>query len=217
MHASLKQLLSISSDPIALKDDGEAGHLIDQWNFLGSELVEVLATRNGFWVYESALLVRPIQNTMSPLGIVEWNDHSTWKGDYFIDLTQALFFAEDVFGNQYCFAEGKVRAFDPEIGGFEDVAGSLAEWAEIVMEDYDYRTGYALAHEWQIRSHPLQPGTRLLPKQPFVLGGKYEVDNLYAGDEVEGMVFRASVANQIHDVPEGGQVVIDVIRNSKRP
>jgi hypothetical protein len=49
---------------------------------------------------------------------------------------------------------------------------------------------------------------RLLPKTPFVCGGKYQLDNLYSVEEVKGMQFRASIANQIRDLPDGSDVVL---------
>jgi hypothetical protein len=48
----------------------------------------------------------------------------------------------------------------------------------------------------------------LIPKIPFVLGGKYEVDNLYAGNIVDAMRFRASLARQISAIPDGTAITI---------
>jgi hypothetical protein len=126
-----------------------------------------------------------------------------------------LFFAEDAFGCQFCIANDKVNLFDPETGQFEELAETLDSWAKIIVGDYEYRTGYPLAHEWQIQNQPLQPGTRLLPNIPFVLGGKYELENLHVGGDAEGMVFRANIANQIKDIPDGGQITLEIINKKK--
>jgi hypothetical protein len=45
-----------------------------------------------------------------------------------------------------------------------------------------------------------------LPKKSFVVGGEFEIGNLYDLDEVEGMRFRASLAIQIRDLPNGAKV-----------
>jgi hypothetical protein len=99
---------------------------------------------------------------------------------------------------------------DPETGQFDAVSASLGGWASDLLADYDFRTCYPLAHAWQVTNTPLPPGVRLLPKMPFVCGGKYEVDNLYALNDVKGMQFRASMANQIRNLPDGAQIVLEV-------
>ncbi|MEZ6073144.1 MAG: hypothetical protein R3C10_23470 [Pirellulales bacterium] len=205
MHQSTTKLLSIASEPIA----GPVGvtHDLNKWGPLGHELAEMLNEKNGFYAYESALLVRPLRNARAPLGLLEWNAPKSWKADYVENLSDAFFFAEDVFGGQYCLREAKICAFDPETGVFEEMSSSLGAWANDVMSDYEFRTGYPLAHEWQIGKAPLPLGMRLLPKTPFVCGGKYEVENLYSVADVKGMLFRASIANQIRDLPDGAEIV----------
>ncbi|MGD9644213.1 MAG: hypothetical protein AB7U73_00785 [Pirellulales bacterium] len=38
------------------------------------------------------------------------------------------------------------------------------------------------------------------------VGGDYVLENLYALDDVKGMRFRASIANQIRDLPDGTKI-----------
>jgi len=45
-----------------------------------------------------------------------------------------------------------------------------------------------------------------MPKTPFFLGGAYSVGNLWAGDAVEGMRFKADLAAQTKDLPDGASV-----------
>jgi len=94
------------------------------------------------------------------------------------------------------------------------MSSSLGAWANEVMADYHFRTGYPLAHEWQMANAPLVRGMRLLPKVPFVCGGKYEAENLYSLTDVKGMSFRASIANQIRDLPDGAEIVL---KNTDNP
>jgi hypothetical protein len=49
-------------------------------------------------------------------------------------------------------------------------------------------------------------GKRLLPKIPFILGGRYESSNLYAVDAVTGMCYRGELWQQLRDLPDGSQV-----------
>lgn len=138
MAQELEKLLSISSEPIVRKIPdltkldcfrGISRHLL-------IELEQLLGRRNGFWTYESSLLVRPLSHPAAPLGLLEWNEHKKWKGSYVDDLDQVLCFAEDVFGCQYCIRNDKVSFFDPETAQFEDLATSLDEWARLLMDDY---------------------------------------------------------------------------------
>lgn len=207
MHPSLTRLLSIASEPIA--EPSGATDALNQWGTIGRELAEMLAQKNGFYACESALLVRPFEHERAPVGVLEWNATTLWRAEYVEDLSEALFFAEDIFGGQFCIRHDKICTFEPETGLFEPMSSSLDEWAQDIMADYRVRTGFPLAHDWQIRNAPLLPGTRLLPKRLFVLGGKYEVENLYSLADVEGMSFRASIANQIRDVPDGAQVILN--------
>jgi hypothetical protein len=211
METNLKKLVSISSE--ALCDDVPQipDRLLNQLGELGEQLVGLLDNKNGFYAFERALHVFPAGCKGSYLNIEAWNDDSSWRKGYG-DLVQGyLFFAEDVFGVQFALYNLGVRKFDPEIGEFEDFAPDIEKWAAKIFEDSNYETGYQLAQDWQLQNSPLPPGKRLLPKIPFVLGGAYEVENLYAADALEGMIFRADIWRQIGDLPDGSQVKLKVI------
>jgi hypothetical protein len=213
MSQVIAKLLSIASESIA--DSVNEASALDRWGTRGKELVAMLEKRNGFYAYESALLIRPLRNDEFPLGLLEWNATNLWKGEYKDSLDDVLCFAEDVFGAQYCICGSNICTLDPETGLVEEMSPSLDAWANEVMADFEFRSGYPLAHAWQIAKGPLIPGTRLLPKIPFVCGGKYELENLYAQNDVNGMLFRASIANQIRDLPDGSEISINIQAPSK--
>jgi hypothetical protein len=202
---SVKDLLAVAGAPIgpplAVTD------FLNRWGCLGNELATILTLRNGFYAYESSLLLRPFNNESLPVGLLEWNQPDLWRAKYNENLGQVLFFAEDVFGCQFCIREGSIYTFDPETGNFEKIAASFQEWAQILIDDYEFRTGYPLSHAWQMQNGPLPNGMRLLPKIPFVCSGKYDVKNLHSLSDVKGMRFRASIANQIRSVPNGMEIV----------
>ena len=212
MDARLDELLSIASEaigePIALSE------FFEGWGELGRQLVEMLSRKNGFYAFESALLVRPLRGAASPRGVVEWNSPALWKGEYHDDLGSVLFFAEDIFGCQFCIRGDEICTFDPETAKFEAMALSVEGWASEVMSDYSLHTGYPLAHEWQDLHGSLTRGYRLLPVPPFVTGGKYEVENLFATPEVEGMSFRAFLSNGIRDLPDGAKIIFKLSSES---
>ncbi len=174
------------------------------------ELSALLADKNGFYAFESALLVRPLDHERHPLGVLQWNYPKLWRQDYRVDLGRSVFFAEDIFGMQFCLKEDGIHSFDPETGNFTKVADTLEGWAHWILENHRVRTGWPLAHQWQVQHGPLPLGTRLLPKVPFVCNGAFSIENLYALNDAEGMRFRAIIANQLVGVPDGTTVVFKI-------
>jgi hypothetical protein len=139
--------------------------------------------------------------------LVVWNSPDLWVGLYEGPWKgHILFFAEDVFGNQFAIASDRVVLLDAETGELEEVARNLEEWGQLVLDDYSYFTGYPVAHEWQISNGPLAPGNRLVPKVPFVCGGEFNIGNMSSSEEVAAMAFRANLANQIRNLPDGSKI-----------
>ena len=62
-----------------------------------------------------------------------------------------------------------------------------------------------------MKNGPLLEGLRLIPKTPFILGGEYNVENLFAFDAVKGMRYRADIWKQIRNLPDGASVQLKVI------
>ncbi|MCX7424707.1 MAG: SMI1/KNR4 family protein [Planctomycetia bacterium] len=211
MHTATFKLLSLSGKPLgeSLVGDGPL-EFVQKWGTIGDELIEMARQRNGFYAFESALLVRPFQQGGRPLGLVEWNAADLWKGKYTEDMADVLFFAEDVFGAQFCIHDNKICTFDPESGLSEPMSSSIGAWASDLLADYEFLTGYPLAHTWQMKHGPLPMGVRLLPKTPFVCGGKYELENLYSLSDVEGMLFRSCLASSIHGLPDGSPIILEI-------
>ncbi len=134
-----------------------------------------------------------------------------WRADYQELANDGVFFAEDVFGVQFCLVNGAVATFDPETAEKMTIATNLEEWAQRILEDYEELTGHPLAHEWQIRNGPLPRGQRLVPKTPFVLGGQYTIENLFPLDAERAMRSRAAIAIQIRDLPDGTNIVLKTV------
>ncbi|XVV16702.1 hypothetical protein ACQP2X_20705 [Actinoplanes sp. CA-131856] len=144
--------------------------------------------KNGFYAFDSALLVRPVSAPSGPvLDVTAWNSRQLWGAVYGSILDGVSFFAEDVFGGQFGLRGDEVVSFDPEIGELEHMASSLEAWAAEIIDDHSVMTGQPLAHEWQARNRPLAPGERLIPIVPFALGGEYATGNLRPATDVEAM------------------------------
>ena len=101
--------------------------------------------------------------------------------------------------------------FDAETGQTTFLADSIEAWADLILSDYSDQTGWQLAHDWQALHGPLPLGKRLMPKIPFILQGKYSLDNLYVGSPLEGMTFKGDLAMKIRDLPEGTKIELPVI------
>lgn len=204
--ASLDELLSNASLSLSEHEPEMLGRSRRLAGTLADQLLGMLCQRNGFYALESALHVFPTHSNQHEIGICDWNESTLWRSGYKGLADGCLFFAEDVFGGQFCIKDSKVYTFNPETGSLEYLADDIESCAQMLLSDYEVLTGYPLAHQWQKQNGQLPAGKRLLPKVPFVLGGEFVLDNLYLADAVEGMRFRADIASQIKDLPDGGQI-----------
>ncbi|HEX6291761.1 MAG TPA: hypothetical protein VFZ66_21425 [Herpetosiphonaceae bacterium] len=202
----VEQLIAIASPALGSTDARFPQELLDRWGARAAELAALLKQKNGLLAFESALHLFPIGPVTSGYSLEAWNSPTLWREGYEDAAQDALFFAEDIFGEQFCIRGARIWRFNPETGDSEELAPTLEQWAQRLLEDYNLETGYALAHEWQNQYGALPLGKRLLPKIPFVAGGKYAVENLYATDAVTGMRFRADLARQIRNLPDGTQI-----------
>jgi hypothetical protein len=55
-----------------------------------------------------------------------------------------------------------------------------------------------------------------MPKVPFFLGGQYQIDNLWAGNSLDGMRLKADLAMQTRHLPEGARVKLNVATEPKQ-
>jgi len=203
---SWDKLLSNASSPLSEREPEILGQSRRLAGTLADQLLGMLLQRNGFYALESALHVFSTHSSPHEISICDWNEDALWRSAYNGLADGCLFFAEDVFGGQFCIKDSKIYTFDPETGSLEYFANDIEDWARILLRDYEVLTGYPLAHQWQKQNGQLPAGKRLLPKVPFVLGGDFEVDNLYLADAVDGMRFRADIASQIKNLPDGAQI-----------
>jgi hypothetical protein len=207
MGQDLRTLLEIAGPPLG--EPAGAMAWPEHSPCRSDELAQVLEERNGFYAFESALHVFPVGATERQPGLEGWNSRSLWR-DAYGDLAEGcFFFAEDVFGGQFCFRDDAVFAFDPETGAQELMASTLEEWAEALLADYDVLTGFPLAHEWQVEHGLLEQGARLVPLTLFVLGGEFSVENLRVMGAAEGMRARGPLAVQLRYVPDGVRVSLE--------
>lgn len=206
----IEKVLSISSPALALNPPFLAGNSkrID-------EIRHLLACRNGFFAFESALHVFPSveRPVIRYRDLAAWNEYSLWKFKYGETTGSLLCFAEDVFGRQYCVESGKdlIAVFDPETAEIEPVAEDMEGFLDLIYREYELYTGHDLAHSWQAKHGSLDPTHRLVPIIPFCLGGEFHIENLQSLRAEIGMQLRADIYNQIKDLPEGTTVELKVV------
>jgi hypothetical protein len=203
---NIKKLIEIGSQAIGASDSKI--HIDDFKRYvpLIEELQTLLSLKNGFYAFESALHIFPSASSDGEMTLDRWNSRWLWRHKYGNLTEGALFFGEDICGNQYCIYNGHVGFFDAEIGAIETLGSSIDQWAGKILADYETLTSFAVAHHWQQRNGKLPPGKRLMLKRPLILGGDYSPDNIFAVESVEGMRLRGHIADQIKDLPEGTEV-----------
>jgi hypothetical protein len=200
---AISKLLEISSEPLS----ATAPLLLNEAaGSLQETHASLLGQKNGFFAFESALRVFPSEPSAASYSLSEWNSPGLWKGTYGDLVGEAVCFAEDAFGGQFCFAQGAVCTSDPETGGIKRMASDLEEWARLLLDDYAYLTGHPLMHQWQVANGPLEWRKRLMPRTPFVCGGAFDIENLVAVEAAEAMGFRGEFATQIRDLPDGTKI-----------
>jgi hypothetical protein len=206
---SIEKLLSVSSEPLAPEPTGSPEFL--QEYALGSELFHMLEQKNGFYAFEFALHVFPL--TSDPgTGLEGWNAKSLWRHEY-EDLAEGLlFFAENILQDQFCFSNEQIGVlrFRAETGQTVFMAESVEKWAGVILSNYESETGWPFLHKWQTKNGQLPLGKRLMPKIPFFMGGEYKIENLWAGNPLEGMRFKADLARQTRHFPDGSKVKLNL-------
>lgn len=198
MSDALEELLSIAGPALGAPPTSSEA--------VPRKLAPLLEARDGFYAFESALHVLPLDAEDDEMGLVAWNEASLWRRHYGDLADGHLFFAEDVFGGQFSLHDGAFCTWDPETGAHDVLATDLDGWARAVLDDFEVLTGHPLAHEWQAANGPLPDRHRLTPITPFFLGGEFSLSNLRLIDAVEGMRMRADVAVQVADLPDGTRV-----------
>ena len=137
-----------------------------------AEAIEaLLGLQNGFYAFEDSLHVFPCACMSGFIGysLEEWNESDLWKEYYEGIASEHLFFAEDIYGEQFGLRDGRVYRFNPETADITEFAGSIYEWAEKLLENPNFELGVRHAREWRRLNGKLSHRVRLIPKVPFVL------------------------------------------------
>ncbi|MET7647399.1 hypothetical protein ABZS83_27980 [Streptomyces sp. NPDC005426] len=211
----MNKLHSVASGPISAHPP-KGSPLLDG---AASPLRTLLSEMNGFYAFESALHVFPSGGPGLPgRSLEEWNSALLWRESYSHLMPEAVFFAEDVFGCQFVVTQdGVVHLFNPETAALSKFSDDIEGWQSNVIADWNYVTGYSVAHEWQTQNGALPPGHRLVPRIPFSVGGEFSADNMVPVESVAALKYWGAFALSISEAPDGKQftfnpTVIDGLR-----
>lgn len=207
MHlANLNLLLESANEIVSAAppdlDDWATQHAGDRL----PELKHMYRHKNGFLAFDRALRFFAADPHAHDLSLSRWNSPRLWRDHYGTLADDLFFFADDIFGGQFCVKEGAVFSFEPETGTLERLADDLEGWAALMLTETDYYTGRPLAAAWQGQFGVLAPTQRLIPTLLFTLGGEFSLENLSAKDATLGMKIRGPIAQKIHNFPEGTKI-----------
>lgn len=176
-----------------------------------SDLHRLLAISNGGSLFNAGVQIFRAGEVGVGPDLRTWNDAATWK-DTYGGLADDLFcFAQDVVGVQFAIdAASRVITFEPETGARATLGDSLDDWASWLLDDPDGNGAGALATRWQDEFGALDHDDRLIARQFFALGGSFELENLKVENSVRAMRIRGPIAVQIHDLPDGSPVRLEI-------
>ena len=169
------------------------------------KLLPILGSKNGFYAFASALHAYGT-DTVEEVDLLAWNADNGWRKEFGAIADRYFFFAEDAFGGQFCTDSQCFYHFDIETGDTRSMGTDAESWSATLLSDFGYWTGHGAALKWQQHNEELKPGMRLFPRRPFVLGGDYEPENLWAGNARDALGFFGFVARHINALPDGTDV-----------
>ena len=156
---------------------------------------------SGLVAFDRALLI-------APPGVVLEMVRKKLFVPFRIDVTTHLF-AFDLFGGMYGIEpDGSVVSVDAETGEQQDFARDLEGWVRLILEQPGSLLGAELGRAWQRLHGPLAPLERLVPRQPFVLGGEYSVSNLVRCPLQCAVELYGSLCEQLAASPDGTPVEV---------
>src|SRR5438309_1862194 len=112
MSIAMESHVAVSSGRLISLPPTLSGPPMNVGGELAPELLRLLALRNGFYAFESALHVFPAGHIEGVLDIETWNSEVLWRREFGSMADGCLFFAEDIFGGQFCIKDARVHSFD---------------------------------------------------------------------------------------------------------
>lgn len=171
----------------------------------------ILESENGGFFLEQSLHIYGFSDLMA-FHSIEINNFLI-KSIYAEISEKLLVFGQDIFGNQFAFDQSEDNSiifFNIETGEREFISPTFKQWIkDILTPDYNHYTGVNIAKKWR-QEHSLFWNERLVPKIPFVIGGEYDIVNLYASEYPKYVETNANIAKQIFNLPDGTNIKLTI-------
>ena len=169
----------------------------------------VIESQNGGFFYNQSLHIYSYSHNRD-FNDIE-NINGLLKQEYGEMFEGLESFGQDLFGNQFCFdtSSKKIVFFTTETGKREVISTDFTDWLDVLYKHFGYYLGLTLLKDWQFHNR-LAFNQRLYPKMPFVAGGEFKTDNLYAATFPDFIKAYISIARQVHHFPEGTRVKIEI-------
>lgn len=208
----LEQLLSISKLTITAKSNLSC--IID---FISTsapksfidELVSFYVSQNGFYAFESALWIYQYASnetySLEKINNIEFLNKYKEKVGNFISI------GSDALGNQFIVNNSGYFLLDLETSELEFIAENLESWANAILADYNYLTAFPSLHNWQLQNNAIKLNMRLGAKTPFILGGEFNVSNLFEVDIIELIKFKSKLFAEIESLPPGSEIQFKIV------
>lgn len=180
------------------------------------QLDEILALQNGFYAYKRGLHVFGACSEPPFHCLEAWNDPTGWVRDYGTSAEGLFFFAEDAFGDQFAWNGQRVVRFLAETGEREDFAEDVFGALERITKNAEVELGLGVLEGWIAAHGPMPEGVHLFPRTPLVTGGSLDPSEVVTIDPFENMRFKAHLACQIAEIPDGGKIEF-VVRKPPKP
>ena len=176
----------------------------------GPILTPLIAQANGFITRNRIFRVFGTEGDETVPGIQEWNN-SEWKLDYGDKTHNLLFFAEDIFGNQYAIQthDGKVSLlrFLCEGGDVETVSGGVRVLIDaFISPETSTLLDWALVNAAFQRGLSPNPNEHLAFEMPLIAGGDYSVDNITVENSELHLGILSQLSRELQNYPTGMKI-----------
>jgi hypothetical protein len=144
--------------------------------------------------------------------LATWNQPYDWKSAYpGFGLEQYVFFADDIFGNQFGYLPGEadpaVQRFDIQLGEWVEVAPSISEFlGGRLAAEGPWLLGADYVQEYRNSGRSTVAGMNLGLVIPLLLGGSLAPDNLRPVEPSVNLYVAGQVVTRIKPLPPGTEV-----------
>lgn len=176
----------------------------------GPIMMPLIARANGFITRNRIFRVFGTEGDEIVPSIQEWNN-SEWKLEYGNKTHNLLFFAEDIFGNQYALQthDEKVSLvrFQCEGGEVETVSGGVKALIDaFISPETSALLDWALVKTAFQRGLSPNPNEHLAFELPLIAGGDYSIDNITVESTELHLGTLSQLSRELQNYPAGVRI-----------